>query len=412
MRLPFLSLLVILPAFLCLWLVTRLSREESNEKRTRLWVLLILGVACVLLAIVSIGAQGFVDGDIPIAVSFVLPAVVGVLALILIEWRKVLAVWKKEKVLISGLLGLLLALLLSSLRYGGMRSLFVFVPALLVALIWTLGGVVGLKGLEIAGVLVGAFLLLDAGGILAHPIIIVSPELRSAYSLVLILAKILALVITARLIYQWGRVDQARSGRDLVIWFGVISFLLFSMGAVEFRYAVLVKATGRAAEDHAPYIGVMMGIMTGLVLAGVSTGKGRRIGFLYMFLVPLLLIASFAAGFLLDPHGITSERADRIHEAIARYQLENGVYPASIHELTPRYTPFILGPLNGRGQVWCYQGGGDYFRLGYVFYERYHRETFPTPFYEVRIFARDGQPPVGEWMCDQEMQKHTRTLGL
>ena len=36
----------------------------------------------------------------------------------------------------------------------------------------------------------------------------------------------------------------------------------------------------------------------------------------------------------------------------------------------------------------------------------------PKPYYEVRIFTQNGQPPPGEWMCDQELEKHKDSLGL
>lgn len=412
MRLPFLSLIVIVPAFLVFWIGVRLSKDTRDEEPSRRSTLYMLVSACIMLLIVTIHADGFIDGDMALIVLFVLPVLNGVLALLLVRWRHVMAVWKMDKVLISILLGTLFVLLISSVRFGGQRSLFVYLPALLVASVWMLGMMIGLKGIELASVLVGGFLMLEAFGVLAHPTIISTPALKAAYALAINLAKLLAMVLLAGLFYHWNRVDSPRPTRDLIVYLSVTIFLLFSIGAVEFRNAVLVKATGRAAEDHAPFIGLMLGVITGLVLAGVSKGKGRAIGLLYMFLLPVFLMVSFAAGWLVDPQAITIKRADRIHLAVDRFQLINGVYPASLEELTPRYAALILGPLTGRGQVWCYQSGGDYFRLGYVFFERYHGPTFPEPFYEVRTFAQNGELPEGEWMCDQELEKHKSSLGL
>ena len=50
--------------------------------------------------------------------------------------------------------------------------------------------------------------------------------------------------------------------------------------------------------------------------------------------------------------GLTTER---IEGAVELYHQETGAYPASLADLTPGYMPFILGPLTGRGLVWCYQ---------------------------------------------------------
>ena len=86
------------------------------------------------------------------------------------------------------------------------------------------------------------------------------------------------------------------------------------------------------------------------------------------------------------------------------FQQDTGGYPEDLSELSPRYLPIIFGPLTGRGQVWCYQAGENYYRLGYAFYQRYYYQSPLDPFSEVKIYRQVGQPPPGPWMCDQELE--------
>jgi len=46
------------------------------------------------------------------------------------------------------------------------------------------------------------------------------------------------------------------------------------------------------------------------------------------------------------------------------------------------------GPGGERGQVWRYQGGSDYYRLGYVFIQRYYEPTLFKPFVEIRVIPQ------------------------
>jgi hypothetical protein len=70
------------------------------------------------------------------------------------------------------------------------------------------------------------------------------------------------------------------------------------------------------------------------------------------------------------------------------------------------------GPGGERGQVWCYQGGSDYYRLGYVFIQRYYEPTLFRPFVEIRVYSSAGQPPDSGWMCDDELLRGEATRGL
>ncbi len=155
-----------------------------------------------------------------------------------------------------------------------------------------------------------------------------------------------------------------------------------------------------------------LGAVVGILMALGLQGRRSRLGLAYALLVPAVISLAYPAGWLVNPQAVTTARAERIDQAIGRFHQDTGAYPASLEELTPGYLSFVGAPLTGHGQVWCYQGGPDYYRLGYAFYQRYYGSTFPEPFYEIRVHNMAGQPPPGPWMCDAELEFIRTTAGL
>jgi len=144
--------------------------------------------------------------------------------------------------------------------------------------------------------------------------------------------------------------------------------------------------------------------------------KNRWSGAAFLLIAPTLIILAFGLGLRFDPHAITEARAIQIRQAIESYHQDTGAYPAELEDLSPNYLPLLLGPLTGRGQTWCYQSGTDYYRLGFVLFERYHQYEGDTPFwepyYEIRVPGSAGQPPAGTWACDTELERMKQYGGL
>ena len=67
-----------------------------------------------------------------------------------------------------------------------------------------------------------------------------------------------------------------------------------------------------------------------------------------------------------DFRQLTEARAERVSEAIENYYGRYGRFPQNLSQLTPRYILSLPEPVIIYGQTWCYEGGDDYFRLGYV----------------------------------------------
>jgi len=100
------------------------------------------------------------------------------------------------------------------------------------------------------------------------------------------------------------------------------------------------------------------------------------------------------------PRARTARRAEVINHAILRYYEDQGQYPQALADVTPGYLLYLPTPFIIPHQDWCYQGGSDYYRLGYVY-----RDYFSTPA-SVKVFAAAGQPPDSSWTCDAEAAKY------
>jgi hypothetical protein len=211
---------------------------------------------------------------------------------------------------------------------------------------------------------------------------------------------IVAVVLVARLVYASLASDRPSNWTATVIRLAVAVLLLLVIGDLIVTETVWVQA-----EDSLSVIpGVVFIVATAaaMLLAWAARGR-RRLGALGFALL-VTLTASYAAalGWRMSPTGLTEVRAEKIERAIQRYYERNGQYPPELAVLTPFYLWRIPQPMIFRDQTWCYEGGDDYYRLGYV-----HQPTFGVPpaYISIRIHAAVGEPPESSWPCDDELER-------
>ena len=148
-------------------------------------------------------------------------------------------------------------------------------------------------------------------------------------------------------------------------------------------------------------------IASALILSWKLTGRRKLAAILFAVIVPVTMIGAERLG-TLDRHGVwgtlpgqvTDARAEKINQSIQRFHDENGAYPQTLSELTPRYLLYIPVPYIIPRQDWCYESGPGYYRLGYVY-----REMFSLPA-SVHIYSSAGEPPDQAWDCDEEAAKY------
>ncbi|HQU37276.1 MAG TPA: hypothetical protein PLR65_11900 [Anaerolineales bacterium] len=145
----------------------------------------------------------------------------------------------------------------------------------------------------------------------------------------------------------------------------------------------------------APMLAVLL---SGLTLLIALPSKTKLAGIAYLLLVPVLMIWVSTLAQRVDFRALTSQRADRVVQAIESFYAREERYPASLSELTPRYILALPEPVIIYGQTWCYESGDGYYRLGYV-----DREHWSDPRMIGRIFKAEGQPAQQSLMCEAEI---------
>lgn len=155
------------------------------------------------------------------------------------------------------------------------------------------------------------------------------------------------------------------------------------------------------------------GIAAAILTAWRQPPNRRVPVFILGLVLPLYMMAWMSFGtYGLDgpwgrvPLARTERRAASVNRAIQRYYASNHSYPTSLQELTPAYLLFLPTPFIIPGQDWCYQGGANFYRLGYV-----TRDFFSAPA-SVRVFAAFGQSPDPSWPCEDEAARYPAPPGF
>ncbi len=401
-----------LPAVLLCLAGMRVASQGTFEAPPRTWALFLLGAGVALtLPLALLG--GRFESPLALVLILLIPALVGLLALLLIHRRAVLERWKEQPRLVSALvLALALLFLLMVLGKPPQLPLVVILPALVLALVWGAARRLAPGVLALVGLLLAGLLALEAVGLAANHLVHTTPWLWTAYRITSIVVLVLAPICAVLLLDTGLTAVQVGNYGGAFFALSLAALLVLGLAAAELRHGILVAATARGAEDHMPIATVSAALVAGVLVSFGLRRQRPRLGMAFLVLVPALLALSFAAGALFEPQEITAGRAQRLDQAVQEYYQAEGHYPAGLADLTPRYLPLLLGPLTGRGQVWCYQSGRDYYRLGYVVFQRYYESTYPTPYYEIRLAGSAGQQPAGPWQCDQELRRMKETGGL
>jgi hypothetical protein len=132
---------------------------------------------------------------------------------------------------------------------------------------------------------------------------------------------------------------------------------------------------------------------SGAVLFSRLPGKAKFASFAYLLLIPLLIVAVTFAGSV-DFRQLTQARAEQVRQAIEAYNAWEGHYPENIQQLFPQYAVSLPGPTIIYGQDWCYQGGNDHYRLGYL-----DREHWSSPILFGRVYSAVGYSPLKADVC-------------
>jgi hypothetical protein len=143
-------------------------------------------------------------------------------------------------------------------------------------------------------------------------------------------------------------------------------------------------------------IPIPVALLSGTVLCIVLPGRKKLAGCLYSLLIPALMIGVSACAQNVDFHKLTEKRAERITQGLEKYFVREGHYPQTIQQLTPWYVLSLSEPVIIYGQDWCYQGGEDYYRLGFL-----DREHWSSPILFGRVYSAQGHSILKEDVCQR-----------
>ena len=191
------------------------------------------------------------------------------------------------------------------------------------------------------------------------------------------------------------------AGREVVV-FLVLSALLLAK-AFHNLYWLMVWDT---TYDPLKYMWLVFPFMAVLfsafMLVITLPGRTKLAGGLYVLLIPVLIVVSTIAQSV-DFRQLTEERAERTRVVLETYYAREGRYPQDLRQLTPWTSLSIPGPVIIYGQDWCYDGGDEYYRLGYVY-----REHWSDPRLVGRIYKTIGDSPYLDRLCDEEIAALTK----
>ena len=405
-----LSQLGIIPAILIALTGILILRGVDREKATRRFLLFLLGVGVLLqLALFITKRSTGPDNQLPVQVTWLFaPSFLGILVLILLNGRTVLAGMNRRSNAIAGLLGLIMVILfgLNWDPQWGMEYL-VLQGALILVIGWVLasryGWLVSALGLLS---LVGLFL---NNWLMSHPPDYTSGSPSLIFGIVYLfginLWPFLAVVLSAKLMStsfkhtneQDDNVGPRRSRLVLLFELGLASILLFYLA-----YTVFWGSVWDHTDDG--LFGVMISSLAGLIAIGAGMvmmvtlkGKFRLAGLFFAILVPMMLFQSFNAGWRVSYHGITERRAESIARALERFHAREGYYPDSLEALMPRDLLLIQQPVILAGEEWCYESGGGYYQLA-----AFYREFFSAPV-SLRLYESAGEAPTSPMPCEERL---------
>lgn len=396
-------LLLILPAIVVVLVVVWLeSRGGEQTERRRLLVFLVstVLVLAALDLLLWTNPYGRSVSSSPPGLGM-LPFLVALFALLLRSQTAIRRLWATDKLLLGGLslagLGLIILLWL-----GELTTLYVMVAlAFALALSWWVVDRLKLFWLALLCLALLGCLVFIGGGAFFTPGLDGAEWRLTAVQITVGLGILLTVFLPSALVYVSLR-DGVEPERGKVFgWVALAVLLVGGSAYLVYWDAMWSSALSRIFEDHLPLAQLLLSVMAGTLLAFSLSGWRRLAGLVFVFVVCAVAIQALLLGWNVSAFTLTEQRAERVNAAIEQFYRANSRYPENLAQLTPRYLLYLPPPVVVRLGSWCYQGGQDYYRLGYVS----GQFTYTAQEFKAQVFSQVGAPPAGGWNCDQMLER-------
>ena len=392
-------LLLIVPAIVVVWLESR-GGEQTEKRRLLVFLLATVLALAILDLLLWTNVLGRSLSSSPLALGM-LPLLVALFAWLLRSHLAIRCLWVTDKLLLAvlGLAGLGLVMLL---WLGESTTLYVVVAlAFALAMSWWVVDRLKLFWLALLCLTLLGCLVFVGGGAFFTPGLDGAQWRLTAVQITVGLGMLLTIFLPSALVYL-SLQDGAEPERSKVIWWMVLAVLLVGGSAYMVYWdAMWSSALSRIFEDHLPIAQLLLSVMAGTLLAFSLSGWRRLAGLVFVFVVCAVAIQALLLGWNVSAFALTEQRAERVNAAIERFYQANSRYPENLAQLTPRYLLYLPPPVVVRLGSWCYQGGQDYYRLGYVS----GQFTYTAREFKAQVFSQVGAPAAGGWNCDPMVER-------
>jgi hypothetical protein len=407
-------LLGILPAGLLVW-AGNLVRTLTTSKRDATHKLLLLSGTLALFLVILMTVICVDDpAAFPVRAFYsllvvLLPAMCGTLAARLLCFFSNRSIRSRNTIQVLSIF--VTALVVATAVKGGMVVTlpgFILLNALLIATVWRIVSWAGkwypaLYALQVILLGVSIRATDTYSPVLETPVWLASLATMAVNFVI----PALAIAAAARLLLMSQANDRSIHWRKVLLNLSLCASLLFLVDYKIMLVSMWDVATDGVGGPSSLFLLSIPGIAAAMILAQSLPGMRRVIAWAFAVIVPLSILRAQDVGSYgpagqwgMMPTVVTERRAETVNGAIQRYYARNGEYPQVLNDLTPWYLVYIPTPLMVPGQTWCYEGGPDYYRLGYVY-----RQSFFSPA-TVRIHAVVGEPPAAGWTCQDEAVKY------
>ncbi|NMC79425.1 MAG: hypothetical protein GYA59_08700 [Chloroflexi bacterium] len=390
---------LVIPAIIVMlgaWLVR--DGEQETVTHTKLRLLAFAPVLALAILDVLLWANPYgrsISSSLP--ALGMMPVVVALLVLVVKNFSKIAGLWPTDDVFLA-VLALASLILLGLLWVGEAQTFYaVVVLAAVSTLAWWVGERSGLLFLTILCLVCVGLVVFINGGVFSVPGLDDWGEWQTVLMIGTSILALLAILLGAALVYAGLRGEAPLNWKDLGGRLGLAALLVGSSAYMVFWDGIWSAVRARAFEDHLPFTSFLLSLIAGVLLTASLRGWRRLAGPLYVVVVTAVATLALVWGWHVSAFTLTERRAVRLEQAVTRFQQENGHYPASLGELTPRYLLYLPPPVVTRQGGWCYQGGDDYFRLGYVS----GTFTYFRADYRAQVYAQRGELPQEPWNCDR-----------
>jgi hypothetical protein len=392
-------LFLIIPSIL-LMLVVRFLRNGRPSRRVLFFLFLTPLALVILVLLIWTNPYGREISSSPPAYGM-LPVLIALLVMILREPREIASLWSSHRGILVTLF--VITLVLFGFLWLAEHNTFYLVVGLTAVLgtAWQVVTRAGLVALATLCVVDVALIILPSGGSFFIPALENPGWLQSGIQVIGGLMMVFGIFLAAALLYTGLRVEANIDLSQLGFRLVLVALLTGGSAYYVFWDGVWSAAHARFFEDHLPFAHFLFGLIAGVMLFLALRGWRRLAGPAFVVFLTSTTTIALILGWNVSAFKLTDTRAAQIDAAIAHYHQVNGRFPSSLGQLTPRYLLYLRPPVVVRNAGWCYQGGPDYYRLGYVSGEF----TYTAASFVAETYSQAGNPPSESWNCDEWVVK-------